>query len=189
MEAVMQSKAFNTNDADSAYHRIDALLRAYGIKNAAIRGHYSQRILQEALQQKPSSEHLESYVAQITIAKIRQGVEQLATHMTTVDETVDMDNFYLALQRSKIPQMYPDVILAQETLNQQAMTLVRKHYDIQATPSIRRISMGASPLRFDSIDEVTGSTSRLLKGKPLLQILVKGLFGLLILTIIYQFSK
>jgi hypothetical protein len=176
---------------DRAYQRIDALLRAYGFSHSAVRSRYCLEILADAQHTRTTdNEALETLAARIALSRIRTGVEKIMIAVGLTVESVDLEDFYLALQAAGIPQDAPEIILEGQQAKDKAMLQeIRLNYKNQAKPTLRRISMGASSLRFDTIDEVTGSTERFLASHPkLTQLLKASLIGAS-LYIVYLFAK
>jgi len=66
---------------------------------------------------------------------------------------------------------------------------LRAHYEVQSKPTLRRTSMGASTLRFDTIDEVADSTERFLQRHALLRTTLKLMLIGVSLYIVYTFAK
>jgi hypothetical protein len=188
METINQAQYSAT--ADRAYERVDALLRAYGFSHSAVRSRHCLRILEEATQKSPGSDdQLESLAAAIALSHIHRGVEKimLATGVST--DTANRQDFYLALQAASIPQNRPDLILDEQRPEDALIGQIRAHYESQAKPTLRRISMGAPSLRFDAIGEVTETTERFLQRNPLIRSLLKLLIVGMTLYLVYTFAK
>jgi hypothetical protein len=179
-----------TPATDLAYGRIDALLRAYGINHSAARGQYCLRFLAEAEEQVESNEDgLESCAARIAMGRINQGVDAIIVAAGLSLENTNRENFHLALQASSIPQRHPEVILDSVPPDEAICKSIRSYYEAQDRPTLRRISMGASTLRFDAIDEVTQSTERFFQRHPLLRRLLKIILISLTIYLVYSFAK
>jgi hypothetical protein len=180
----------NQSSADRAYQRVDALLRAYGISHSAVRSQHCLDILEEAIQATPQDkESLESLAAQIALNRLRQGVDKLLAGVVPGIDSANHNDFYLALQADLMPQKHPDFILGDEVPDDVRCQSIRARYDSQSTPTLRRISMGASALRFDSIDGVAGSTEQFFQRYPFLRTYLKLILTGLMLSIIYTFAK
>ena len=71
METLVVGPRLSSNAANVAYRRIDALLRAYGIQHAAVRGVHTHRILREALGTPGGAETpLEATAARIVLDEV-----------------------------------------------------------------------------------------------------------------------
>lgn len=176
---------------DRAYQRIDALLRAYGFSHSAVRSHYCLEILEQAQGALVSSkDSLETLAARVSLNRIHSGVKKIMLAAGYSVDNVDLEDFYLALQAAGIPKNAPEIILeGQEVMDETALKEIRRNYESQAQPTLRRTSMGASSLRFDTIDEVTGSTERFLRNHPRLTHLLKASLIGATFYLVYLFAK
>ncbi|MGZ0656124.1 hypothetical protein ACWPKO_09245 [Coraliomargarita sp. W4R53] len=192
MEALSQAQSApdRSQMTDRAYGRVDALLRAYGFSHSVVRSQYCLRILEQALQElSPAGDSLETLAARITLNRIKVGVEKIMTDVGVSIESVKPEDFYLALQAAGIPQNAPEIILAKDVPDDAQLQQIRLHYESQAKPTLRRISMGAPSLRFDTIDEMTGSTERFLQKYPKLVPLLKLILISATFYLVYIFAK
>jgi transcriptional regulator of aromatic amino acid metabolism len=174
-----------------AFERVDALLRAYGFSHSAVRSRYCLEILTEAQQALiTNGEALETLAARITLNRIQTGVGKIMIAAGFAVESIDMEDFYLALQAAGIPKDAPEIILeGKQPKDKAVLEQIRRNYESQAKPTLRRTSMGASSLRFDTIDEVTGSTERFLQQHPALTRLLKASLIFTTFYLVYIFAK
>jgi len=192
MEAInhVQPASERSQMTDRAYGRIDALLRAYGFSHSVVRSQYCLRILEQAQQElSETGDPLETLAARITLKRIKLGVEKIMSDVGLATESMKPEDFYLALQAAGIPQNAPEIILAKEVPTDTLLQQIRLHYESQAKPTLRRISMGAPSLRFDAIDEMTGSTERFLQQHPKLIPLLKTILISATFYLVYLFAK
>lgn len=174
---------------DLAYRRIDSLLRAYGINNAAIRSQESHRILHDTLIEAPINAELEHCAALKTFANIELGMDRIAQALKLEADEVDFEKLRLAIQYSKTLQAEPKVLLATCQLTQVHESALKNSYARKIMPDLQRTSMGASVLRFDTIDDVTTSTGKLFTRLPWLRKAATVLLASSILFLIYHFAK
>ncbi len=190
MEAINMDQAhLPAHITDRAYDRVDALLRAYGISHSVARSRYCLRILGEAISLREKDTPLETLAARIALKELESGIDQLILSMGVAVEAIDRDHFSLALQRARVPQRFPDAILGNEPLDDDLCELIRRHYESQSAPTLRRVSMGASTLRFDRIDNMTGSTARWFKEHPYLYNLLRAMLWGMFFYAIYFFAR
>ncbi|MDQ8195215.1 hypothetical protein QEH59_12320 [Coraliomargarita sp. SDUM461004] len=185
------NKLEHSANADQAYGRIDALLRAYGFSHSVSRSQYCLHILDQALADYNNhpEQALESLAATITLERIRTGVEKILLEAELSTESLNVEDVYLALQAARIPQDAPEIILGNSPADGARLQAIRMHYESQSKPTLRRISMGAPSLRFDTIDEVTDSTERFLQQHPLLLHTLKLTLVMSIIYLVYIFAK
>lgn len=180
----------NTTEADIAYRRVDAILRAHGIQHAAIRGAHIQRIVTEAVQAKhPASQQLETVAAEMLLKELQLGFEQIGASIQRGDVTVDRNRLLTALRKTSIPANHPEALLGIDELTADESNALQRAYYTQTSPALKRSSMGASALRFESIDEVTSQTIAIFEKLPLLKKALPWLGVGLIIFLVYQFAK
>ncbi len=180
----------NTTEADIAYRRVDAILRAHGIDHAAIRGAHTQRIVTQAVQANHSaSQQLESVAAEQLLNELQRGFEQITASIQRGDASINRNRLLIALPKTKIPTDHPEALLGLDKLTAEESNALHRAYYTQTSPALKRSSMGASALRFESIDEVTSQTIALFEKLPLLKKALPWLASGLAIFLIYQFAK
>jgi len=144
-----------TGEADLAYRRLDAVLRAYGIRHAAIRGNEVQRLLVEAVRSHAGAvQSLESFAAEKVFSELDAGLKRIM-HSLPLDEAADRNRVLTALRKSKIPLKHPEALLGKEDLSEGELNRLAQIYKARTSPALNRSSMGAPTLRFESIDELS----------------------------------
>lgn len=179
-----------TEMTDRAYGRVDALLRAYGFSHSVVRSQYCLDILDEAMRQIPTDEdQLESASAGIALGRIKTGIDRTIVAVGLTVESVNREDFNLALQATQVPRKHPNILLGDQHPEAELIGQILRGYESQAQPTLHRISMGASTLRFDAIGEVTTTTERFFASHPILK---TGL-GIALITatlyLVYNFAK
>jgi hypothetical protein len=156
--------------ADLAYRRIDALLRAYGLNHAVVRSRYANQILENALTDSTEpTANLEARAAAIVLHDIDTNLNAIAEHLKTIGVVSERDALLLALRKTGIPSDRPDAIIGHGKLGKAEIETLAAVLRVQPSTVIKRVSMGAPTIRFTSIDEVTGSTIRVMSRFPLLR--------------------
>jgi len=190
MASVIQNPEINKTSTDIAYRRIDSLLRAYGLQHAAIRGLQTQRILSTAIAiQRNTQEPLEAIAAKEVFKEMQSGLSQLSEHLPELGETRSTEKLLLALRQTDIPKTNPQILLGNEAPDAPHLTRLTETYRIQNMPEVKRMSMGAPTLRFESLEEVTEQTSALFDRFPILRKLVPVAMTALFVFLIYTFAK
>jgi hypothetical protein len=98
------------------------------------------------------------------------------------------EKLLLALSKTDIPNMHPDVILGHNAPNEAILKEMILKFRSQNMPSVQRMSMGASTLRFETIEEVTSQTAALFNKIPFVRQLVSVFFAAIFFYIIYLFA-
>jgi hypothetical protein len=175
--------------AHRAYQRIDALLRAYGIRNAAVRGEIALGILQESISATTQSSALEALGASVVLNKLDKAILQLQPDRENAEDRGSQKKLYLAIQHTRLPQRRPDLLLGYAQAEPDELQRLENALLLRKSPSLRRQSMGAPTLRFEGIEEVTSTTTAFFERWPLLRTSAK-LFGVsLMIVLVYQFAK
>jgi hypothetical protein len=190
METIGQRQDLNTTEADTAHRRVDAILRAYGVQHAAFRGIQTQRILTTALNQKTDSpKPLESVAAQIVLHELQAGLEKLGESIASEDAAINSHRLLIALKKTPIPLDYPDAILGHAPLPSDQINALRSLYNIQNRPALKRSSMGAPKLRFESIDGMTSQAVALFDKIPFSKNALALLGIVLVFFLVYFYAK
>lgn len=190
MDALVERPGLKTPEADIAYRRIDAILRAYGVQHAALRGLHTQRLLVEAVEQQPRTDKpLEAIAAGLLLLELQTGLTHLTVLLSDETASVNRDRLLIAVKKTLIPANYPDVLLGHAQLDDAEAEALRLAFHTQNKLVLKRSSMGAPTLRFESID---GLTSRVIDFLDRIPYLMRALpvAGIgLILIVIYHFAK
>ena len=182
---------FQSEASDIAFRRIDSILRAHGLNHSAIRAGHCQRILHKALAQAgPESKlPIETRASQLLFSELDNGLEALARSIQPAPEPLDRHRLLIAINRCRIAQQHPDALLGLAQLPAAEATQLREIYQTQHIPELKRRSMGAPTLRFETLDDVTSTTTALFGKWPLSRKLTPLLWLLLLLLLVYLFAK
>jgi hypothetical protein len=191
MDALTSERVFFSEQANVAYNRIDALLRAYGVQHAAVRAVHAHRILHNSFAQAlPEPADPEVIATHLVLDDISRALDGIADQMSRDGhEPVEKDRLFIAVRKSGIPRDHPEVFLGSAQLHEDDLNELRRVYEIQPAPRIQRMSMGAPVLRFESIDEVAEGTSAAFGKIPFFRRLVQALAAFGLLFIVYTFAK
>ncbi|WP_269522792.1 hypothetical protein [Coraliomargarita parva] len=179
-------------DTDLAYQRVEAILRAYGIRHAAVRGLHTQRILFEALDAKTRNNNpkaLDAIAADRTLDEIEAGLARISPELVDGADKIDTNKLLLAIRRAQVPARQPEVLIEGAPLGPEDTQQLRDLYRLQLVPELRRRSMGAPTLRFETIEDVATTTTAVFGRVPLLRKLGPALLLILMVWIVYIFSK
>ena len=182
---------FQSEASDIAFRRIDSVLRAHGLSHSAIRARHCQRILSNALTQAGTDNEtsVETRASQLLFNELDRGLEALARAIEPAPEPLDRHRLLIAINRAGIAQKYPDALLGQGQLPAEEAAELRELYQTQHIPELKRRSMGAPTLRFETLDEVTSTTTALFGKWPLSAKLIPLLWALLLFLLVYLFAK
>ncbi len=190
METIIQSPGLNTTEADIAYRRVDAILRAYGVHHAAVRAVHIQRILSEAVrQQSNTSEQLEAVAAGILLQELQTGLSKLAATIHDDVTSIHRHSLLISVKKAQIPLDHPETLLGLAPLSGEAAFALRRAFHTQNHPVLRRSSMGPPTLRFESIDGLTSRILTLLDSIPFLKQALPSVGVLLVFLVVYLFAK
>lgn len=178
-----------TAEADLAYRRIDAILRAYGIRHAAIRGNEVQRVLVEAVRSHAgAAQSLESFAAEQVFLELDTGLGRILQTLP-LEETVDRNRVLTALRKSRIPLNHPEALLGKEYLCEDELKQLGQIYKARTSPPLKRSSMGAPTLRFESIDELSRRIALLISKVPFGEKMLTSVAVLMFFLFVYLFAR
>ena len=190
MDPIGDSHPLNTAEVDLAYRRVDAILRAYGMQHSAIRSAHTQRILSIITQANhPPTSHLEASAAQMVLEEIQQGLSKLSESIAKDGSKVDQDRLLIAVKKAQLPVDIPDALLGLTALTEEQTHKLRSAYASHHRPVLKRSSMGAAALRFESIDGITSRISEFISKIPFLKTTLPLVGALLLGLLIYWFAK
>ncbi|MEM7791399.1 MAG: hypothetical protein AAF546_08355 [Verrucomicrobiota bacterium] len=178
-----------TMEADFAFRRVDAILRAYGIKHAVVRSAHSQRLLQEAIESRVEGADLQSIASQLVFAELDRGIEMIDRSIQIEPDKTNRNRLLVAINRARIADENPEALLGLRELNTEEARLLAFVYRAQYVPELKRRSMGAPALRFEGINGVTTGTSQIFTRSRLLLQLSRALGIACLFLIIYLFAK
>lgn len=166
-------------------------MRAYGVSHSAIRSQHCQRILDSALSEAVDNNEqpIESIASQRLFHELEKGLEGLQSGIVQQNATIDRHRLLMAINRCRIAQKFPDALLGLKALPQAQADALKETYEIQHVPELKRRSMGAPTLRFETLDDVTSGTTAFFEQWPIARRIVPALLAFLLILIVYQFAK
>lgn len=190
MESIITDETLNSPEVDIAYRRVDALLRSFGLQHSAIRATQAQRILTESLVIKfAKGGALEAIAADKVFQEISHGLRRLKEDLAPLEDGLSNEKLLLALYKTDIPKKHPYVLLGHESASSDELQQVHAAYRSQNMPEVRRRSMGAPTIRFETIEEMASQTQAVFERLPLLsRLLPLGLVAVFFF-IIYSFAR
>jgi len=190
METLSEYPELNEAESDIAYRRVDAMLRAFGLEHAAIRGGQTHRILRTSIDiQRKSGQPLEAIAAARVFEELTSGLAQLTSHLSELGDALSEEKLLLALRKTDIPRKHPQVLLGSESATPAELEALVATYRTQNMPEVKRMSMGAPTIRFETIEEVTSTTYALIERVPLLNKLVPLGIAAGFLFVMYTFAQ
>lgn len=190
LESVNPYPEINQRGSDIAYRRVDSMLRALGLQHAAMRGIHTHRIITASIViWRNTGQPLEAIAAEMTLSEIKSGLHILTQQLTVLRKQLTHETLLLTLRKTDIPNQYPEVVLGHTAPNEQILSQLMTEFQTQNMPMVQRMSMGASTLRFETMEEVTSHTAAFFHKVPILFKLL--FFGSIVAFyyVIYLFAK
>lgn len=190
VESVNSYPEISREESDIAYRRVDSMLRALGLQHAALRGIHTYRIVTASLViWRTTGQPLEAIAADMTQKEIKNGLQRLTQQLPELSEQLTEETLLLTLQKTGIPNKYPEVLLGYADTDAFVLEQLDAEFQTQNMPMVQRMSMGASTLRFETMEEVTSHTAAFFQKYPILTKLLPIVMIIAFYYVIYLFAR
>ncbi len=155
---------------DQAYHKVDGILRSYGMRNIWFRHRHARAILVEAVRADCGENELERHVGELTQARIDAWFERLAKACGLPDNNGSAQHIRLAALSQRYCERWPESFLEGEP-NAEAVTCLSE-FRIVLSPPLERSTLGPSVLDFGTVESVTEHARTMVNRWPVLRSLL-----------------
>ncbi|MEM1222428.1 MAG: hypothetical protein AAGH40_06655 [Verrucomicrobiota bacterium] len=188
MESLIENRP-KSGETDLAFRRLDAILRAYGIKHAVVRSIHCQRLLEKSIEDGRQDSDLQSIASKLLFAELDHGIEMIDRAIEIEPDERNRNRLLVAINRARIADNNPEALLGLKELNTEEARLLAFIYRAQYVPELKRRSMGAPALRFEGINGVTTGTTQIFARSRILLKLSRVLGIVCLFLIIYLFAR
>ncbi|MEM9444999.1 MAG: hypothetical protein AAGA18_06570 [Verrucomicrobiota bacterium] len=186
---VLVEDQISSETRNNAFTRVDGILRAYGIEDRISRSHQVLKILEEAnLYCYDDTDDLEQVAADLALKQIDATLKKIAAQLDIPPDTTQRRRLLLLLHTSKLLQRKPEYLLSAKFLPQSEVELLLQ-YRLTQGPDLQRSTMGNPTLDFSDIDNITHTYQQMIRFIPGAQYILASFMVIMLIYLIYLFSR